>query len=296
MSRAMRPALGSTLLVVCLLAPMPVGATVCEAIAALKTEDYDAARSLLNEKPTAEQPEAAFLRGKLHEFGLGVPADADWAIREITDAAVAGVVEAQARLALFYETGKVGQNQISKDYEKSLRWSRIAASKGHADAMKNLGVHYEHGLGTDQDTDKAKEWYGRAASKGSLSALRNLGRILLERGEEPVRAILLLKTAARANDGLAHWLLANHYRAKGGDDAKAAAYFHFLMAGQLMGNAHYKQKSRELREELGVDPALAEMNLKQFLSTEPPVYRVDVDNRPWDSIAQAAGCDRPPPR
>ena len=290
MSCRMRPALGWIVLALYLLVPKPAGATLCEAIAALKAEKYETARTLLNEKPTSQKPEAAFLRGKLYEFGLGVQPEADRAIQEMMAAAEAGFVEAQARLGLFYETGRVGQNQISKDYEKSLRWTMAAAGNGHVDAMKNLAVHYENGLGTNRDLGKAKEWYRRAASKGSLASLRNLGRILLASGNEPAQAVVLLTTAARANDGLANWLLGEYYRAKRGNDAKAAAYFYFLRAERLMGNKYYKQEARKRREALGLGAALSEMNLEQFLSEEKPVYRVEVDNRPWESVAKAAGC------
>jgi len=53
-----------------------------------------------------------------------------------------------------------------------------AAAQGHATAICNLGVMYEHGLGIDKDLYAAAAWYRSAADKGNATAQNNLGALL----------------------------------------------------------------------------------------------------------------------
>ena len=58
-----------------------------------------------------------------------------------------------------------------------MRWYRLAAEQGDADAQSNLGVMYDSGHGVPQDYAEAVRWYRRAAEQGDASAQFDLGRM-----------------------------------------------------------------------------------------------------------------------
>lgn len=56
------------------------------------------------------------------------------------------------------------------NYEVALKEFTDAASKGDMNAQFNLGLMYEHGHGVDQSDLKAGEWYQMAADNGHPEA------------------------------------------------------------------------------------------------------------------------------
>jgi TPR repeat protein len=56
-----------------------------------------------------------------------------------------------------------------------VRWYRLAADQGDADAQFNLGVMYDTGRGVPQDDAEAERWYRLAADQGDANAQSNLG-------------------------------------------------------------------------------------------------------------------------
>ncbi len=56
-----------------------------------------------------------------------------------------------------------------------MKWYRLAAEQGLADAQYNLGVMYEVGQGVPQDYDEAVKWYRLAAEQGDALGQNNLG-------------------------------------------------------------------------------------------------------------------------
>ena len=67
------------------------------------------------------------------------------------------------------------------------------ASRGHTDAMFNLGV-----VLSERDLDQARQWYRRAAEAGNSDAMNNLG-LLLEHGD-PAQARQWYRQAAQADN------------------------------------------------------------------------------------------------
>ena len=65
-----------------------------------------------------------------------------------------------------------------------MKWYRLAAEQGYADAQNNLGVMYRKGQGVPQDDKTAVKWYRLAAEQGNADAQYNLG--LMYRNEERV--------------------------------------------------------------------------------------------------------------
>ena len=55
----------------------------------------------------------------------------------------------------------------------AVKWYRLAAEQGNADAQYNLGNAYERGQGVIQDFVYAYMWWNIAASSGDKSATKN---------------------------------------------------------------------------------------------------------------------------
>ena len=47
-----------------------------------------------------------------------------------------------------------------------MKWYRLAAEQGDADAQNNIGVRYENGEGVLQDNVRAHMWFNIAAANG----------------------------------------------------------------------------------------------------------------------------------
>src|SRR5262249_5694670 len=73
-----------------------------------------------------------------------------------------------------------GEEGISNDYSEARRCFQIAAKQGRHDALNNLGVIYEQGLGVTKDLQASFGYYRQAAEKGNARAQMNLGRMYAE--------------------------------------------------------------------------------------------------------------------
>lgn len=64
--------------------------------------------------------------------------------------------------------------------KKAMKWFRLAANQGHAEAQYNLGVMYDTGDGVPQSFKEAVKWYRRAADRGYAKAQFNLGSMYID--------------------------------------------------------------------------------------------------------------------
>ena len=70
-----------------------------------------------------------------------------------------------------YDKGEgVEQNDL-----EAVKWYRMAAEQGLAEAQMNLGFMVENGRGAQQNSSEAVVWYRRAAKQGEADAQNNLG-------------------------------------------------------------------------------------------------------------------------
>ncbi len=60
-----------------------------------------------------------------------------------------------------------------QDYAEAVKWYRLAAAQGNANAQLNLGFMYANGRGVLQDYTKAHALYNLAATKGDAMAVKN---------------------------------------------------------------------------------------------------------------------------
>ena len=76
---------------------------------------------------------------------------------------------AQHNLGFMYDNGQ----GTPQDYAEAVKWYRLAAEQGHAQALNNLGFMYENGHGVLQDYAEAHKWYNLAASRQTNEESRN---------------------------------------------------------------------------------------------------------------------------
>ncbi len=101
----------------------------------------------------------------------GKPQDYVQAVKYFRLAADHGYAEAQCNLGYSYHYGK----GVKQDYTEAVRLYRLAADQGDAAAQCNLGYCYENGQGVKQDYAEAVRLYRLAADQGNAIAQYNLG-------------------------------------------------------------------------------------------------------------------------
>ena len=88
-------------------------------------------------------------------------------------AAEQGIADAQTNLGYMYEKGQ----GVLQDYAEAVKWYRLAAEQGHAKAQTNLGLMYDNGNGVPQDSVVAHMWYNIGAANGNELGGTNRDRL-----------------------------------------------------------------------------------------------------------------------
>lgn len=109
-------------------------------------------------------------------------------------------------------------------------WDKMAHD-GDGQAMNNLGVIYDQGLGVEPDPGRAAHWFAQAANAGNPAGMSNYGR-MLEQGRgipaNPVEAARWFDMAARKGQAEAQYNLGLMYENGRGverDESAAAAWY-----------------------------------------------------------------------
>lgn len=125
----------------------------------------DLAKSALWYEKAAKQglADAQVYLAEALEYGQGVPKNMIDARSWYERAAEQDHVRGHFKLGYYYEQGLGG---LTQDSAKGIRHTRIAADRGDAGAQVNLGVHYYHGTGVQQDMVTAAEWFAKGAEAG----------------------------------------------------------------------------------------------------------------------------------
>lgn len=95
------------------------------------------------------------------------------AVRYLRLAADKGNAQAQHGLGVAYFSG-VG---VTQNRTEAVRLYRLAAQQDYAEAQASLGNAYLYGNGAPQDFSEARQWLVKAAEKGSAIAQTDLGII-----------------------------------------------------------------------------------------------------------------------
>ena len=69
---------------------------------------------------------------------------------------------AERLLGIMYIKGR----GVPQDYAMGMRWMRIAANKGLADAQNEVGILYQRGWGVERNEAEAVKWFRLAADQG----------------------------------------------------------------------------------------------------------------------------------
>ena len=135
-------------------------------------EDFKRLWKLVHDRsPGRHAPMAQYYLGIHYYAGIGVGQDYKEAVKWYRLSAEHGFAEAQCNLCNMYETGK----GVKRDFKKAATWCKKAATQGNAAAQYNLGLMYDHGDGVEQDYKAAVGWYRKAAAQGNAMAQCNLG-------------------------------------------------------------------------------------------------------------------------
>lgn len=170
-----------------------------------REEDYENALEIFLAAAKAKHPDAAFQVAVIYEKGLGMWfSDKFKAMEWYYNAATYGNVDAALIIAsAIYEDDydgtpeqmlkfylmavdknnpeitylvsnfyKNGYKTIRQDDEKALLYLKKAAEAGYPDAMFDLGLRYEKGMGVPLNMKTALEWIRKAAEKGHEKASR----------------------------------------------------------------------------------------------------------------------------
>jgi TPR repeat protein len=188
-------------------------------------------RLLLARSDGRHTPLAQFTLGALYADGAGVAQNQEEAVRWYRLAAHQGNADAQFNIGGCYHTG----TGVVQDVAEASRWYRLAADQGHARAEFTLGECYRSGTGVAPDFAEAVRWYRLAGDQGHANAQSNLG-ISYEQGngvaQDSAEAVRWNRLAADQGNAPAQYNLGVHYaRGSGVASDSAEAVRWYRLAG-----------------------------------------------------------------
>ncbi len=124
-----------------------------------------------------------------------------------------GDPNAMSNLAVMYDLG-LG---VAPDAARAVELYGAAADRGSVVAQNNLGIAYALGRGVGRDRAQAIQWLGAASKKGLVLAENTLGVLYLIAGDERSGAVRLSRAVARHGFDAARLNLARLYEAKADD-------------------------------------------------------------------------------
>lgn len=94
-----------------------------------------------------------------------------------------GNANAQFMIGLMYDRGE----GVPENDAEAVKWYRLAAEQGDAEAQYNLGNMYANGEGVPEDLVQAYRWFNLAAAQGNEDAKANK-QIALQQMTPPQKA------------------------------------------------------------------------------------------------------------
>ena len=98
------------------------------------------------------------------------PKNKNIGLQRTVNLANAGNVDAQYNLGVLYGRGAWKHFDVPQDYAEAVKWLRLAAEQGHANAQFDLGKLYLHGFDVPEDYAEAYVWFSVAAADGHADA------------------------------------------------------------------------------------------------------------------------------
>lgn len=141
---------------------------------AFHNNEYHLVRRLWLDLAKQGDIDAAYKMGMVYDTAMGVPRDAQLAVKWYQHAAQAGHLHAQHNLAVAYANG----DGVDLDIHQAIDWWQKAANGGNADSQYNLGIVYAMGVhGIKKNIAMAEKWWHMAAMQGDGMAQYNLGTL-----------------------------------------------------------------------------------------------------------------------
>ena len=186
---------------------------------------HDRAFPLFTKAAKAGLAEAQFWVGRAYLKGAGVPVSRRDGAAWLERAGQGGWVEAQTLLATLYLYGLTGRGQKiggalfvrgmgptndEPDFPEALRWSRLGAENGSAEAQALLGYILTSGPEELRNLPEADEWYAKSAKADCPQGHLGLGLSRLREAHDEAAqtaAAASLKRAADAGLPTALYLL-----------------------------------------------------------------------------------------
>jgi TPR repeat protein len=180
--------------------------------------DHDNWDHLNTLRQRAEQgnAEAQLFLGEAYFFGDNVPENYRAAVRRF----LPSYEKAPFRLA-------------EQDYKEAVKWFRLAAEKGNADAQFFLGQSYFFGDGVSQDSTEAVKWFRLAAEQGLAEAQFSLGLACVEDKE----SIKWWRLAAAQGNANAQYCLGHAYSKGGGVPKDHIKAFQWYRKADVQGHS-----------------------------------------------------------
>ena len=116
---------------------------------------------------TCAEPAAALNLGMAYQYGRGVAADAEEAMRWYRLGATAGDPGAQCNLAVMHSA--------KGEVESAAFWHKKGAASGNLNSTFNLYEYYMEGRGVEKDEGTAVKYLQKAAAAGHVGAMEKLG-------------------------------------------------------------------------------------------------------------------------
>ena len=118
--------------------------------------------------------QAMYKLGMVYETGIGVKLDMKEAVKYYRMAANRGCADAQLSYGRLFHEGS---SVTQQDYAEGARLYKLAADQGLTSAEFNLGLGYVNGQGVAEDYAEASRWFERAAAKGDAQAAVALEKV-----------------------------------------------------------------------------------------------------------------------
>ena len=131
-----------------------------------------------------------------------MPAPTKEAVKWYRLAAEQGHANAQFSLGVMYDNGK----GVPQDYKEAVKWLRLAASQGYANAQFGLGVMYDNGQGVPKSMVVAYAFYNLSAANDSSDANKeaavNRGSLIEKMSKQEISAAQELTREIAKSDNL----------------------------------------------------------------------------------------------
>ena len=140
--------------------------------------DYKKAFRILQPLAKEGDSEAQKMLGIMYDYGHGVTANSEQALKWYLRSAEQGQPAVQYQVGAKYFRG----DGVKQNYQEAAKWWEMAANGGQMDAQFNLGLMYFRGLSIATDDEKAVSYFTQAAEQGhghgqySLAVMYAFGR------------------------------------------------------------------------------------------------------------------------